>query len=605
MGLSLLISLVLAAPEAAVAQPRAAVPAVQPIGNAAPARVLILAAFASPLTAPALSPGSALLHPALDERMAVFLQHTAAAAPAQIQTVQAVPKAAGAVQVLAAANRELASFSPEQLEAMAPEELNNLAGRIMDEAGAPRPAVEAAVPAPTADLPPTSLKRALSKKDIQHLLSYSDDFKNAGQTTFESILMPPSSILEVNDFRTVLYNMYQILSRAVDGPGSNEERVSLAIAIQDRYIGFLSDTRAAHTLIKWRVAAGRTLHRLLKSGALIEELFHRREVDSKIKKLDVLLAAAPQSADEAAHSQDWKIPSRLPNDQRILTDSRKNIVIDDINRYSSEIDEISFKIEQALTRSDLVEKDPRFSEAFRDSQRQHLATVAKEARRLRDIIAGDLAKYIAHRLYAEFVFPKKANTEYTTSEEFVHPGLELTSSGNDLILKARFATTIADPKVHAFVKSSIEDYWNARFVNGEQQQLFRTEVSVRALKAGEDFSPDELRLFEDPNGSHATLDTISLSRTDIEWFAPAHEFGHVLGLPDEYISEYDVRHRLIRHSQPQNSLMGGHYGTLLSHHLESAINRLTEGGRHFTGTGSVKVSADVTIKPGTLQILKP
>jgi|CXWL01.1.fsa_nt_gi hypothetical protein len=580
-ALSLLISLALAAPGAAVAQPRAAVPAVHPIGNVAPARVLLLEAFSSPLTTPVLSPGAAptILHPALNERMAVFLQRTAAAAPTQAPAAKAPLKSAKAVQVLAAANRKLALFTPEQLGAMPPEELNNLAGQIMDGAGTPRPAAEVAAPAPAADLPPTSLRRTLSKKDIQHVLAATTPMRPNGfqGTSVEKILT--EGLVSVDHFSQVLYDMYHLLSEMVKGPDSNQERSSLAIAIQDRYVKFLSAARAAHLSNESHVAAGRVLHRFFKSGALIEDLFRAREVATKIEKLDRLLAMAPQTIND--RPKNWKIPSRLPDNQRIRDDEQNDVVVLDLKERSATIDQAFFKLEQSLKRAEMANKDPRFSAAFRAARSQDLAETADRVRLLRLGVASNLEAYRGGRLNNQFVAPPRTHYKDAPPQWHLHPGLKLTSSGNNFVLKARFASSIAETKVHEFVKASIEDYWRVSFTDGNGRPgTFRTEVSIRALKPGEAARPDELRLSEHTQ-SQATGDGFTLER-DLRWATPAHEFGHVLGLPDEYTVEYDVRRRLMRESQPRNSLMGGGRGTLRPHHLKRALQRLIESGRYVS-----------------------
>ncbi len=600
MALSLFISLVLATPDAAVAQPRAAVPAVQPIGNVAPARVLILEAFSSPLTAPALSKGAApaLLHPALDERMAVFLQRTAAASPKSAQAVQAVPKAAGAVAVLAVANRELASFTPEQLDAMSPEELDNLAGRIMDGAGAPRPAVDvlaaAPAPAPTADLPPTSLKRNLSDSDIQRVLAavpaerpHGFDDTGAVPTILSASreelpdLFSSKMMLHGN---RIFFDMYHALSGVVNGPGSNEERASLALALQDRYAEFFQAARSSpivpHAM---HVAAGRVLHRLLKSGALIEELFHAREIADKLKELDRLLAEAPALKDippmrEDGVSQQWKIPSRLPDNERIRDDTQKTTFTLNMKRLADELNTTSFNLDQSLKRAALAKTDVRFSGAFHQARSQDLTTVTQNARHIRARVAGTLTAYIGNRLINQFIAPKKVHPEVAQPDNrSLHPGLELTLSGDDFILKARFATPIVEPELRQFVKSSIEDYWHGSFTDAAGLTYsFRTEVSIRALKPGEDSSPEELRLTEASLfGDHAGADGFALSRDNGRWHTPAHEFGHVLGLPDEYTIEYDVRRRTVRESQPKNSLMSSNLGVALPRHLALVVSAFT------------------------------
>ena len=74
-----------------------------------------------------------------------------------------------------------------------------------------------------------------------------------------------------------------------------------------------------------------------------------------------------------------------------------------------------------------------------------------------------------------------------------------------------------------------------------------------------------MRLIEGTE-SYANGSTIGLSR-DLGYSAPAHEFGHILGLDDEYTEEYSGETGHLTTVQNQGSLMGSHTGDVLERHL--------------------------------------
>ena len=164
-----------------------------------------------------------------------------------------------------------------------------------------------------------------------------------------------------------------------------------------------------------------------------------------------------------------------------------------------------------------------------------------------------------------------------------HPGLSFGAVKGGYRLDASFETEIADPAVIAAFRRSIESYWKGRFEEDGRNKTFEARVSVRALAAGEAYSSGALRLTESGKTSAYTNDGgIALGR-NFRFHVPAHEFGHVLGLPDEYINEYLPEAMAVRHEQDRASVMANEEGLVLPRHFAQAVRLLKEAGKLGAG----------------------
>lgn len=73
--------------------------------------------------------------------------------------------------------------------------------------------------------------------------------------------------------------------------------------------------------------------------------------------------------------------------------------------------------------------------------------------------------------------------------------------------------------------------------------------------------------------SRADADSILLSRK-ADYATPAHEFGHVIGLVDEYEETYNPEHKAGMHVQYPSSLMASMAGKVLPRHFKLAYQLL-------------------------------
>lgn len=159
-----------------------------------------------------------------------------------------------------------------------------------------------------------------------------------------------------------------------------------------------------------------------------------------------------------------------------------------------------------------------------------------------------------------------------------NPNLILRETAEGYLLEAVFATSIREPAVVDAFRRSIESYWTGHFKEKGRRRRFETRISVRVLGEGEKPSPDALLLEDGMTASGAAERRISLRR-DFDFFVPAHEFGHILGLPDEYVNDYDPDGMKIVDAQDRASVMASNSGLVLRRHLARAVALLRQGGR--------------------------
>jgi hypothetical protein len=163
--------------------------------------------------------------------------------------------------------------------------------------------------------------------------------------------------------------------------------------------------------------------------------------------------------------------------------------------------------------------------------------------------------------------------------EPTNPNLHLREVDGGYRLEASFETKIDDPAVIAAVHRSIESYWKGSFEEDGRVKTFEARIDVRVLAPEEAYSENALRLIvSEKTNSYAGADTIALSRT-FRFRVPAHEFGHILGLPDEYVDEYAPEAMELRYEQDRSSAMANDNGLFLPRHYAQVVQLLKAAGR--------------------------
>ncbi|MDD5656808.1 MAG: hypothetical protein PHF00_06090 [Elusimicrobia bacterium] len=155
-------------------------------------------------------------------------------------------------------------------------------------------------------------------------------------------------------------------------------------------------------------------------------------------------------------------------------------------------------------------------------------------------------------------------------------GLRLVPEPGGFRVEADFQTDIRDPEVRRVVKASIEDYWRGEFSYGGKTLRLRARVTIRPLAEGEPFAPERLQLVDGKDADLTSVTSesrVTLSRL-FRYDTPAHEFGHVLGLVDDYREDYDPGTRSAVYTRLPGSLMSSSDGSLQPRHLKLAYQLL-------------------------------
>lgn len=159
-----------------------------------------------------------------------------------------------------------------------------------------------------------------------------------------------------------------------------------------------------------------------------------------------------------------------------------------------------------------------------------------------------------------------------------HPSISLRENADGYLLQASFETDIQDPAVVAAFRRSIESYWTRTFEENGRSRRFTAKIAVRVLGPNKACSPDSLCLADGGTVSGANAQGVLLSR-EFEFSVPAHEFGHVMGLPDEYENKYFPESMKVVNEQDRSSLMAHGEGVLQSRHFIQIIEALRQAGR--------------------------
>jgi hypothetical protein len=234
-----------------------------------------------------------------------------------------------------------------------------------------------------------------------------------------------------------------------------------------------------------------------------------------------------------------------------------------------------FYMGKYLSRYRIVMREPRFSQVLRDQMTQVLSNFLGRFFQTQGGLHSNLERIPGFSLHSSFVNPL-AITAKAHSIVWVpdNANLRLIPEPGGYRVEAAFETDIQDDSVLKTVKDSIEEYWDGRFDwNGSPTGL-RARIDIKKLAPGQAFSAGSLRILDSRSGvSHATRDTIVLDR-NLRYDVPAHEFGHILGLADEYREGYDPDLAAAVMLQNHASIMGSPKGKVLPRHLKTVYQLL-------------------------------
>ena len=159
-----------------------------------------------------------------------------------------------------------------------------------------------------------------------------------------------------------------------------------------------------------------------------------------------------------------------------------------------------------------------------------------------------------------------------------HLSLVMHETGEGYLLQAVFETKIQNPAVIAAFRRSVEGFWTRAFTENGRRRRFTTQVAVRVLGPDDDYTSGALRLLDGGTQSSAQPAAIKLRR-QFSFHVPAHEFGHIMGLPDEYVGAYSPETMTVVDEQDRSSVMANVEGLPQSRHFVRVIEAMREAGR--------------------------
>lgn len=359
------------------------------------------------------------------------------------------------------------------------------------------------------------------------------------------------------------------------------ERAATAALLSQRFTAALKAVSADAAIPKKvRALAEHALRHYFGGAQIVGDLMLLRQAYQRLTGLQPPdQAPASDSADlthEAAPAR-WTIPEPTPADMRGARLSESFREERDLRKLDQMIAETHFNAEQADRRARLAASG-RFSDSL---SRKTAATAADFRARIvpqwSPSIFGLLNRFSSvhdrslltprHKRRRVDRIPKNKN-------------LRLIPQPGGFRVDAVFQTNIRDRRVLAAVKASIEDYWRGRFTLNGRSLSFRANVKFEELPPEQAFDPDALHLVaSDIALSAVSGNTIHLQR-DFTYETPAHEFGHILGLPDDYHERFDPVSRRIEYIGYPGNIMGSlRGGVLLERHFKTAYLLLRRHSR--------------------------
>jgi hypothetical protein len=122
------------------------------------------------------------------------------------------------------------------------------------------------------------------------------------------------------------------------------------------------------------------------------------------------------------------------------------------------------------------------------------------------------------------------------------PGISVSWNGNSMAITGHLEISgpAATAAIAAQIQSTINSHWNQNFADGYSVSC-NVDVTYRAPDVAEDGSRTQINIVNGSGYSYvsnrwllgARYMSLNIAEADLNW-TPAHEFGHLIGIPDHY-----------------------------------------------------------------------
>ncbi|MBI4677916.1 MAG: hypothetical protein HY748_10070 [Elusimicrobia bacterium] len=388
-----------------------------------------------------------------------------------------------------------------------------------------------------------------------------------------------------------LNSMIGCLRRVAESGLPPAERSILAQRLNDRFAQTVATLSVDPALKpKQRQVLKEVLRRFLANRAALFEVTHYLQTVRTLQKLDgrvsQLLAPAPKPAqdgsgaggsDQAQAGQGpvehpWRIKPPLPKEQRGQSQDGEVSLVNKTADWAATIKEWRFLVEKHLARYRIAMRPGRFSQRIKEFAAQRLVSLLEDYKGKAGILFTGVERIASYSLVNSFINPaavsgRPRHVVWLPSNK----NLRLVAEPGGYVVKADFETDIQNDEVLRAFKASVEEYWKGGFEFKGQDIGFRTEVSIRKLAPGTAFSPGALTIRDNDKWLSLAAPDVILLGHDLHYATPAHEFGHTMGLADEYRNGYDPERRASVELQNPASIMSSLAGSVLPRHLKLAF----------------------------------
>lgn len=379
----------------------------------------------------------------------------------------------------------------------------------------------------------------------------------------------PAALSSRSDVVAALQSAYAALRRQADRRGPPAERVERLRALGGLLHDYLGGIETTQTLPEEaRQPARRARERYLSEDRLTGALLWGRQEKERVARARLRAkadGALPRSAATTSQTAPWSPPSQPGPPARAGTGTTR--FVRDLRALKRDFDEETALYELARGRRDAALRR-RLPAASREREQARWKAAAGRFSTFLTRYEQAVDYHLDHALRMGFSDAAARGRSLFVPTQ---PGLSLTRDGDGYRLEAELETRIDDPGVIEAFRRAVESYWNGRVETPDGAIPLRTRVRVRKLGSNEAFSPLAIRLLDGGTASGGGAFAVLLRR-DFELGVAAHEFGHVLGLPDEYVNDYRPEDYQAVNESDQSSLMSSsRTGLVQPRHLAEIV----------------------------------